>query len=249
MPIESCVRPLRAAIFAVRAKCGAGASSNGGDAHEPCNRQPVSVLAGAQESVSILGRMPAFLRLGAGVDFNEKLWRSPLPADLLRQGLAQAGPVHRVNGIEHRHRFLGLVDCSGPIRCSAQARDDAQAAPAISLSFPAPGSRQRPAARRESPARSPRRRRSCSTAISVTFGRIAPGFAAGGGDFGSDVGQDQLRRYGNRTDEAPYPRITASRLSGSSGDTPPLCPVGTPTSLTPLTAKGFSCPFRVYFDP
>ena len=183
MPIESSSSPLRRAILAVSAKCGAGASSIGRDAHQAGNRQAVAVAAGGEKGVHLLRRDARLLRLGAGIDLDEQKRAAPLARDLLgkRRREARRG---RPNGW---HRTAppppcALFDCSGPTRCSSRppwrARSGGHLALASCTRF-SPKTRW-PAAMTGSIASAPK-----------VFGdrdqgharRIAPGITAGAGDF------------------------------------------------------------------
>ena len=109
IPIDSNLSPLRLAIFAVSAKCGAGASFDRRNAHQARHRQAVAVAAGGEKSVGLLRQHAGLLRLGAGIDLDEQQRTAPLPGDLLGERLGEACPVDRVDRVEQRHRLLRLV--------------------------------------------------------------------------------------------------------------------------------------------
>src|SRR5947208_14992185 len=60
MPIDNCLRPLRAAILAVRAKCGAGASSTGGMHISPDIGKLYLSRHAAMNASASAGLIPAF---------------------------------------------------------------------------------------------------------------------------------------------------------------------------------------------
>ena len=72
MPIDRFFRPLRAAIFAVSAKCGAGASSTGGMHIRPEIARPYFSRQARDEGVGLAGRDAGLLRLLAGIDLDEQ---------------------------------------------------------------------------------------------------------------------------------------------------------------------------------
>ena len=168
IPIDSSFRPLRAAILAASAKCGAGASSNGGMHIRPAIVEAVGLAAGLDEGVGVVRQHARLLRLLAGVDLDEQradggpAWRSPSPAP--PRCLAGRPNGSRRTARPHPSPCWIAAARSGAARCP----DARRAAPAISPSPPARGSRRTRAGPPRSPARSPRRRNVFDTAISVT---------------------------------------------------------------------------------
>ena len=160
IPMERRRKPLRCAILAVRAKWGAGRLVQGRQAHQAGDRKPIGGAAALQKAVGLLRQHARLLRLAAGIDLGEQQRGAALPGDLARQRLAQRGPVDRMDGLEQRHRLLGLVGLQRPDQMQLGARDTAPSRPATSPSPPAPGSRRRPAGRPPAPARWRRPRRS-----------------------------------------------------------------------------------------
>ena len=57
-PSTAAASPLRRAILAVSAKCGAGGSSSGRNAHQPGDREPIALAALPQESVGLIAARP-----------------------------------------------------------------------------------------------------------------------------------------------------------------------------------------------
>ena len=144
------------------------------NAHQPADREPIVVAAARQERIGVLRQHAGLLRLGAGVDLDEQQRPAALLGDLLGQRLAQARPVDRMDGVEQRHRLLGLVRLQRPDHVQLKARRARHAAPAISPWPPARGSRRTPSARRRSPARwRPRRRSSTPPPASRVAGSRA----------------------------------------------------------------------------
>ncbi len=127
MPIDSSFRPLRAAILAVSAKCGAGASSAGGMHISPSIVEPVVVAAALQERIGVLRQHAGLLRLGAGVDLDEQQRPAALLGDFLRQRLAQARPVDRMDGVETAPPPPSPCSIAAARSCAARARDAAPA--------------------------------------------------------------------------------------------------------------------------
>ncbi len=84
------------------------------DAHQPFDREAVVVLAGCQESVGFLWQDARFLRLGAGIDLDEKAGTAALARHLLSERARNFRPVDRFDHIEERDRFRGLVRLQGP---------------------------------------------------------------------------------------------------------------------------------------
>ena len=72
MPIERLCNPFRAAIFAVSAKCGAGASSTGGMHIKPEMPQTVILATARDEGVGFCRRDASLLRLLAGIELHEQ---------------------------------------------------------------------------------------------------------------------------------------------------------------------------------
>ena len=174
MPIDNSFRPLRLAILAVSAKCGPGASSAGGMHISPDTRQAVIVAARGQKCVGILRQHAGLLRLGAGIDLREQQRRcgpaARSPSPKLRTGCA----VDRMNGVEQRHRFLGLVRLQRPDQMQRDARMLALSAAAICPWPPARGSRRTRAGRPRSPARLPLPANVFDTATSSTSATSRP---------------------------------------------------------------------------
>ena len=178
-PHRQQLQPLRAAILAVSAKCGAGASSAGGMHISPPIVEPIVVAAARQERVGVLRQHAGLLRLGAGVDLDEQqraggpAWRSPWPAP-------RTGSAGRPNGWRRTARPPPWPCSTAAARsCAAQDPACAPAAPAILPWPPARGSRRTrvcPAAITGSMASASK---VFDTATSVTRGGIAPGLAAG----------------------------------------------------------------------
>ena len=83
MPIERFFNPLRAAILAVSAKCGAGGSLTGGMHISPEIVQAIFLAAACNESVGIAGRDAGLLRFLAGIELDEQLRLPVLGFDLL----------------------------------------------------------------------------------------------------------------------------------------------------------------------
>ena len=109
MPMERSASPLRRAIWAVSAKCGAGASSSGGMHMRPEIGEAVAVAAGGEKSVGVLRLHAGLLRLRAGIDLDEEKRTARLRRGLLGQRRGEARPVDRMDGIEQRHRLSRLV--------------------------------------------------------------------------------------------------------------------------------------------
>ena len=120
MPIDSCFSPLRAAILAVSAKCGAGASSTGGMHIKPEIVEPVVVAAGCDKVVGVRRRDAGLLRLLAGIDLHEQMRRRLLLAISLANASQMLGRSTEWMASNSATASFALLDCSGPIRCSAR---------------------------------------------------------------------------------------------------------------------------------
>ena len=179
MPIDSNFSPLRRAILAVSAKCGAGASSCGGMHIRPEIIEPIAVAAGGEKGIGLLRQHAGLLRLGAGIDLDEKQRMAALFGDLLGERLGKARPIDRMDGVEQRHRLLApcsiAASRSDAIRCpDARAISGGHFALASCTRF-SPKTRW-PAAMTGSIASAPN---VFDTATSVTVDGIASGLAAG----------------------------------------------------------------------
>ena len=109
MPMERSARPLRRAIRAVSAKCGAGASSSGGMHMSPEMVETVAIATGGEKRIRILRLDAGLLRLRAGIDLDEKEGTARLRRYFLGERRGKARPVDRMDGIEQRYRLFGLV--------------------------------------------------------------------------------------------------------------------------------------------
>ena len=131
------------------------------NAHQPGNGQAVGRRGSASRNASAsCGSTPAFCASAPVLISTNSSGCAPLLVDLLGQRLAQARPVDRMDGVEQRHRLLGLVGLQRADQMQRDAGMLGHAAAAIWPWPPARGSRRTRAGRRRSPARSPRRRRS-----------------------------------------------------------------------------------------
>ena len=88
---------------------GRGRFAEGRDAHQPRDWKPISCAARVQECIGRLGQDPRLLWFGTCIDLNEKEGGVALLVDLLRQGRAQARPVHSVDRIKELHRLSGFI--------------------------------------------------------------------------------------------------------------------------------------------
>src|SRR5579884_3382268 len=75
---------------------------HGRKAHEAGNRETVSLAAGGEKCIGLLRQYARLLRFRPGIDLDEEERRALLPRDFLRQGLAQAGTIDRMDGVEER---------------------------------------------------------------------------------------------------------------------------------------------------
>ena len=182
------------------------------NAHQPVDRQPISVAAPRQKRIGILRQHAGLLRLGAGVDLDEQQRPAALLGDFLRQRLAQARPVDRMDGVEQRHRLLAPCSTATARSCAARGPACARAAPAISPWPPARGSRRTPFGRRRSPARW-RRRQTSSTpppASRVAGSRLASRQARSiSWRTAVKSGAGGLRAHGSMHNTAPHRRQNA----------------------------------------
>ena len=83
MPIERFFNPLRAAILAVSAKCGAGASLTGGMHISPEIGRPYFSRQLAMNASASAWRDAGLLRLFAGIDLHEQFGPLVLGFDFL----------------------------------------------------------------------------------------------------------------------------------------------------------------------
>ena len=121
MPIDNSFKPLRSAIFAVSAKCGAGASSNGGMHIRPAMSKPYFSRHSLMRASACSGSTPAFCG------------SAPVLTCTNRSGCFPAFWISFANASQILGRStewiasnkakasFALLDCSGPIRCSAMS--------------------------------------------------------------------------------------------------------------------------------
>ena len=129
IPMLRTARPLRRAISRSSAKCSAGSSSLGRDAHQPDDRQAEPVAAVDDEGVG-RGRQDAgLLRLLAGVDLDQAGQPAAAALHLARQRLRRGAAGRRSRSRRNaRPRPCTLLVCSGPIRCSARSGNSSRSA-------------------------------------------------------------------------------------------------------------------------
>ena len=115
MPIDRFFSPLRAAILAVSAKCGAGASSTGGMHIKSGNRQTILFAATGDESRLRPRPHARLLRFIASIDLRRTIAGCRFcEAISFAKRFAQARTIDRMNGVEQRHGLLGLVGLQRP---------------------------------------------------------------------------------------------------------------------------------------
>ncbi len=84
------------------------------DAHQPGDQKAI-LLAAAPDEIIGLGRGDAgLLRLLAGVELHEQLDQPVLLRQFLGECLTQAVAIDRMDGVEQRHRVLGLIGLQRP---------------------------------------------------------------------------------------------------------------------------------------
>jgi diguanylate cyclase (GGDEF)-like protein len=81
----------------------------GRNAHQARNLKPIAVAAGGKKDISLLRGHTGFLALGPGIDLNEEQGTARLFGYLFGQGLGEARPIERMDGIEQGHRLSRLV--------------------------------------------------------------------------------------------------------------------------------------------
>ncbi len=108
IPMLSPAMPCRRAISRSNAKCGAGASSERRDAHQPGDGEAQAAAEG-DEAVDACRQHAGLLRLLAGIDLDEERRLALLPLHFAGQRLGELRPVERLDDVEQRHRLLHLV--------------------------------------------------------------------------------------------------------------------------------------------
>ena len=109
MPIDRPETPLRAAMVASSAKCGAAWSVDRRNAHQAVHAQAVFAAAAGDEGVGLLRQDAGFLRLGAGVDLQVEPGAPPGLLRRVGEGARDPRAVHRLDRIEGRQGVGGLV--------------------------------------------------------------------------------------------------------------------------------------------
>lgn len=85
----------------------------GGNAHQPLDFKAEFVPALTDESVRLLGKRPRLLRLGARVHLDEKARSVSLASRLFRKRPCDLRAIDRLDDVEKRDRFAGLVRLQG----------------------------------------------------------------------------------------------------------------------------------------
>ena len=120
IPIESSLRPLRAAILAVSAKCGAGASSNGGMHIRPAISRPCVSRQVRMNASASCGSTPAFCGSAPVLISTNSCGCAPLSARSPSPAPRRCS-AGRPNGSRRTARPppWPCWTASGPIRCSS----------------------------------------------------------------------------------------------------------------------------------
>src|SRR5690348_13422162 len=119
MPIDRSVSPLRAAILAVSAKCGAGGSSNGGMHIRPEMVRPWLSRHSRRKASAASGRIPAFCGSAPVLISTNNRGARPCLAISLASAAHRLARSTEWLASNSATASLALLDCSGPIRCSA----------------------------------------------------------------------------------------------------------------------------------
>ena len=109
MPMESRQRPLRRAILAVSAKCGAGASSAGGMHISPAISKPCRSRQVAMKASVSSGSTPDFCGSAPVLISTNSVGFRLCFAISLASAAARLSPVERMDGIEKRDRLFRFV--------------------------------------------------------------------------------------------------------------------------------------------
>ena len=174
MPIDSCFKPVAFRDLRGEREMRRGRIVDRRDAHQPGNRQTIGVAARSDKIIGVRRRDAGLLRLLAGVELHEQIRPAILLRDFLGQRFANARAVHRMDGIEQRDRFLGLVGLQRADQMQRKAGMRRDQRRAILPWPPARDFRRTPVAPRRSPARShPHRRFSTPPPASPTIVRAA----------------------------------------------------------------------------
>ena len=144
------------------------------------------------------GSTPAFCASAPVLISTNSCGLPALPRDLLGQRLAQARPVDRMDGVEQRHRLLGLVRLQRPDQVQLEARGCVRSRSAGHFALP--------------PARGSRRTRAGPAAITGTMASASKVFdtATSVTEAGSRDASRQARAISRRT-------AIQSRLDGLHG--------------------------------
>ena len=119
MPIDNSLSPLRRAILAVSAKCGAGASSSGGMHISPEIVSPYLSRHRPRNASASCGSTPAFCASAPVLISTNNSGVRPCLAISLASASHRLGRSTEWMASNSATASLALFDCSGPIRCSS----------------------------------------------------------------------------------------------------------------------------------
>lgn len=88
--------------------------TSGRNAHEARYGQAILLAAGGDEGVGVTRCDPGLLRFTAGIDLDKELWRPALPRHLVGKHARELWTVERLDAVEHRYSFSGLVGLQRP---------------------------------------------------------------------------------------------------------------------------------------